>query len=153
MTPLKVSTAGKSVSWSDPPNVGNARNSDRLSLLVPVYVKVSEADAICDEAGHVRTVVGDAAADFAGLASAGDERDELYLLLATETALSSSMAPLPKLGLIVGVEDMMVGEEPEEGLLVMLPCLFCAVCCSSMDGRSEGGASNVCVPPTSSCAI
>lgn len=135
LTPLKVSAAGKSVSTSGPPNVVDSNagssggDSDMLTRLVPVHVRESAADAICEVAGlgsaDPLKVVGDVTAGLAGLASAGEEIAELQSLLAMETAFVSISVSLVKFGLVVvwtrGVKEGMVVGGAEEGISVKLP--------------------------------
>lgn len=113
--------------------VGNTGNdggdSDMLTRLVPVHVRESDADAICEVAGLVSTlpskVIGDVAAGLAGLASVGEERAVLQSLFAMDTAFVSITVSLVKLGLVVVgtrlVEEGTVLGGTEEGILVTLP--------------------------------
>lgn len=165
LTPLKVNTAGKSVSRSGLPNVvdGNTGNdggdSDMLTRLVPVHVRESDADAICEVAGLGSAgplkVVGDVTAGLAGLASAGEERAELQSLLAMETAFVSISVSLVKLGLVVvgtrGVEEGTVVGGTEEGILVKLPSPSSNAWGSSIDVASESvaGITDSCGRPNS----
>ena len=165
LTPLKVSKAGKSPSRSEVPNVvdgdsdNNGNDSDKLTRLVPVYVRESEADAICEVAGLVSTipskVVGDDTAGLAGLASAGEERAELQSLLAMETALFSITVSLLRLSLTVvgkgGAEEGTVGGGPKEKISLKLLSISSIACGSFMDVRSGSvaGITNCCARPTS----
>lgn len=130
-------------------NTGNdGGDSDMLTRLVPVLVRESDADAICEVAGLVSTlpskVVGEVTAGLAGLASAGEERAELQSLLAMETAFVSITVSLVKLGLVVvgtrGVEEGMVVGGTEEGMLVALPFSSSNAWGSSIDVTSESVA-------------
>lgn len=150
LTPLKVNTAGKAFSGFGPPNVldgnpdKNGSDSGMLTRLVPVHVRESDADVMCEVAGLVSTLpskaTGDAAAGLAGLASAGEERAELQSLLAMETALFSISVSLGMLGLVVvgsgGEEGTVVGGT-EEGTLVELPSSASSAWGSSIDVRLE----------------
>lgn len=112
-TPLKVSTAGKSVfSASGLPNVagGNVETqggeSEMESRLAPGLFRESDAEAICEVAGLWSNVcssieVGETAG-LAGLASAGEGRAELHSLRATEMALLSITVSVAKLGFAIG---------------------------------------------------
>lgn len=111
-------------------------DSDMSIRLVPVHFKESAADAIFEVAGLVLTVrsnrVGDVAAGFAGLASAGEESAELQSLLAIETARFS----IP--GSVVGLGPVVTGQEGgKEGLLVKLPSSIFSGRWSSMDMSSQ----------------
>lgn len=107
-----------------------------------MHFRESDADAICEVAGLVPTsplkvvVVDDVTAGLAGLASAGDERAELQLLLAMETAFISITVSPVKLGVeLVGTrgdEERTVAAGAEQGMLVKVP--------SSSFGASESVA-------------
>lgn len=162
LTPLKVSKVGKTCSGSVLPNVlddntenGSGGDCDVGTWLVSVHVRESDADAICEVAGLVLTVpskvVGDVAAGFAGLASAGEERAELKSLLAMETAFSSIVVSLGTLALIVvgsrGVEEGTTGGgRTEEGMSLELPSSCSIGWGSSIDASSESvaGITNAC---------
>ena len=137
----------------------NGSDSDMLTRLGPVYVRESEADAICEVAGLVSTipsrVVRDVTAGLAGLASAGEERAKLQSLLAMETALFSITVSLLRLGLTVvgkgGVEERTIVGGPEEGTLFKLPSISSTARGSFMDVTSESvaGITSCCARPTS----
>ena len=134
---------------------GSGGDCDVGTWLVSVHVSESDADAICEVAGLVLTVpskvVGDVAAGFAGLASAGEERAELKSLLAMETAFSSIVVSLGTLALIVvgsiGVEEGTTGGgRTEEGMSLELPSSCSIGWGSSIDASSESvaGITNAC---------
>lgn len=126
----------------------NGGDSDMLTRLVPVHVRESDADAICEVAGLVSMVpskvVGDVTAGLAGLASAGEERAELQSLLAMETAFVSITVSLVKSGFVVagtqGAEEGTAAGGTEEGILVEVPSSSSNTWGSSIDVSSESVA-------------
>lgn len=143
--------AGKSISGSGLPKVvgGNMRtigfDSVMLTRPVLVHARESDAEAICEVAGlgsdKPFKAVGDSTAGLAGLASAGEDKAKLLLLLVTKRAFVSISV---KLGFAVAgtrdVKERPLVEGTVEEVLDPFPFPSCNTWAFSIAGGSKSVA-------------